>query len=124
MSTTQHSEETLVPDEPGPGSNVVDDFQVSVIQESTSLLVTVTTPAFPSIVHNKTGRPFKRAPINLCVVVDVSQSMSSSYDPSKSVEKGGVMLVEIAKQALRTIVHTLDEGAFYLGYAISQSHLI
>jgi hypothetical protein len=79
-----------------------------------SLLITVTPPPCPAASSEKSvGR---RAPLDICCVIDVSGSMSSGAsipaDPAtgKPAESNGLSVLDVVKHSLRTIVTTMQEG--------------
>jgi hypothetical protein len=79
--------------------------------ESKAVLITVTPP--PTLGKSSVGR---RAPLDICCVIDVSGSMSSKAsipaDPAtgKPAESNGLSVLDVVKHSLRTIVTTMQEG--------------
>ena len=79
-----------------------------------SILITVTPPSHPATSSEKSfGR---RAPLDICCVIDVSGSMSREAsipaDPAtgKPAESNGLSVLDVVKHSLRTIVTTMQEG--------------
>ena len=52
----------------------------------------------------------KRAPIDLCCVVDVSGSMSTSAPAPGGTENTGLNVLDVVKHAIKTIVASMGEG--------------
>jgi len=75
-----------------------------------SLLVTITPPREP-IANEK--HPGRRAPLDLCLVIDVSGSMSTDApglsEDLKSKESMGLNVLDVVKHACRTIISTMQD---------------
>ena len=75
-----------------------------------SLLVTVTPPREPIA---KEKHPGRRAPLDLCLVIDVSGSMSTEApglgEDGKSKEITGLSVLDVVKHACRTILSTMQD---------------
>jgi len=75
-----------------------------------SLLVTITPPREP-IAREK--HPGRRAPLDLCLVIDVSGSMSTDApglsEDLKSKESMGLNVLDVVKHACRTIISTMQD---------------
>jgi hypothetical protein len=75
-----------------------------------SLLVTITPPREPIANVNHPGR---RAPLDLCLVIDVSGSMSTDApglsEDGKSKERTGLNVLDVVKHACRTILSTMQD---------------
>lgn len=79
-----------------------------------TVLITVTPPPRPAASSEKSvGR---RAPLDICCVIDVSGSMNDEAsipaDPTtgKPAESNGLSVLDVVKHSLRTIVTTMQEG--------------
>ena len=88
--------------------------------ETEQVLITVTPPSKPPAGLEK--NPGRRAPLDICCVIDVSGSMSSEAsipaDPAsgKPAESNGLSVLDVVKHALRTIVSTMQDGACVIRY--------
>jgi hypothetical protein len=77
------------------------------------VLITLTPPSKPASSEKNPGR---RAPLDICCVIDVSGSMSSEAsipaDPAsgKPAERNGLSVLDVVKHSLRTIVSTMQQG--------------
>jgi len=75
-----------------------------------SLLVTITPPREPIAKEKYPGR---RAPLDLCLVIDVSGSMGSDApglsEDLKSKESTGLNVLDVVKHACRTILSTMQD---------------
>jgi hypothetical protein len=75
-----------------------------------SLLVTIAPPREPIA---KVNHPGARAPLDLCLVIDVSNSMSSDApgmsEDGKSKESTGLNVLDVVKHACRTILSTMQD---------------
>ncbi|KAF3915116.1 hypothetical protein ABW20_dc0101116 [Dactylellina cionopaga] len=78
---------------------------------SNNFLITVTPPRQPE--QGEKGAAFKRAPVDLCCVIDVSGSMEESApaqsEDGKSKEDTGLTILDIVKHAMKTIIATLND---------------
>jgi Mg-chelatase subunit ChlD len=78
------------------------------------VLVSVHPPSKPQRTSEKDAG--KRAPLDICCVIDVSGSMSTEAlmpaDPTTGApaESTGLSVLDVVKHALRTIVSTLQPG--------------
>ena len=74
-----------------------------------SLLVTITPPREPIAQEKQPGR---RAPLDLCLVIDVSGSMGTdapaATEDGKSKESMGLSVLDVVKHACRTILSTMQ----------------
>merc|ERR1719487_2887946 len=53
----------------------------------------------------------KRIPVDICCLVDISASMGTAAVESDGVvNKDGLSILDIAKHALKTVVHSLSDG--------------
>ena len=88
-------------------------ISLSSDHETKGVLITLTPPSKPAISEKNAGR---RAPLDICCVIDVSGSMSSGApipaDPAtgKPAESNGLSVLDVVKHSLRTIVTTMQEG--------------
>ncbi|EPS40220.1 hypothetical protein H072_6003 [Dactylellina haptotyla CBS 200.50] len=77
---------------------------------SNNFLVTIVPPRAPEKV--KEGS-FKRAPLDLCCVIDVSGSMEESApaqsEDGKTKEDTGLTILDVVKHAMKTIIATLND---------------
>jgi len=75
-----------------------------------SLLVTITPPREPVAQEKQPGR---RAPLDLCLVIDVSGSMGTdapaATEDGKSKESMGLSVLDVVKHACRTILSTMQD---------------
>ena len=75
-----------------------------------SLLVTITPPREPIAQEKQPGR---RAPLDLCLVIDVSGSMGTdapaATEDGKSKESMGLSVLDVVKHACRTILSTMQD---------------
>ena len=75
-----------------------------------SLLVTITPPREPIA---KEKHPGRRAPLDLCLVIDVSGSMSTEApglsEDGKSKEITGLSVLDVVRHACRTILSTMQD---------------
>ncbi|KAF3224179.1 hypothetical protein TWF106_004381 [Orbilia oligospora] len=77
---------------------------------SNNFLVSVIPPHQPE----KTDKgDFKRAPLDLCCVIDVSGSMEESApaqsEDGKTKEDTGLTILDVVKHAMKTIIATLND---------------
>src|ERR1700731_2241208 len=107
------SAETLV----APAASKLSDsvsLALSADEESKQVLITVTPPSKPGPLSAK--QPVKRAPLDICCVIDVSGSMGSEApipaDPTTGApaESTGLSVLDVVKHALRTIIATMQAG--------------
>ncbi|KAG8753136.1 negative regulator of the PHO system [Serendipita sp. 396] len=74
-----------------------------------SILVTVIPPAAPGA----NGTPGKRAPVDLCCVIDVSGSMDDDAavpsEKDKPVEVTGLSVLDVTKHAMKTIISSMED---------------
>lgn len=98
---------SAVPDHSAPSLTISADV------EAKQVLVTITPPKNPV---DKLGQGSKRAPLDICCVIDVSGSMGSAApipaDPTTNspAESTGLSVLDVVKHALRTIITTMQEG--------------
>ena len=75
-----------------------------------SLLVTITPPHEPIA---KEKHPGRRAPLDLCLVIDVSGSMGADApglsEDGMSKESTGLNVLDVVKHACRTILSTMQD---------------
>lgn len=93
---------------------------ISLSPDPTSkrLLVTLTPPKSPQNVSDKAKSdvPAKRAPLDICCVIDTSGSMGSEApipgDPAQGskAESTGLSVLDVVKHSLRTIIATMKKG--------------
>lgn len=79
-----------------------------------NFLVTVTPPREPPK-PERAKNGFKRAPVDLCCVIDVSGSMEEdapapAESAGKAKEETGLTILDVVKHAMKTIIATLDEN--------------
>ena len=91
------------------GPNV--SFGVTLHEDTgNSLLVTVTPPREPISQEKNPGR---RAPLDLCLVIDVSGSMGvdapAASEDGKTKESMGLSVLDVVKHACRTILSTMQD---------------
>lgn len=80
--------------------------------QSRRVLVTLTPPNTP--------RDQKRAPLDICCVIDVSGSMGSDAPvpgEAGAAESTGLSVLDVVKHALRTIIATMQDGIFLDSYS-------
>jgi hypothetical protein len=92
----------------GPASNL--RLSLSAEAGSSSILATVYPPAEPGA----DGTPPKRAPVDLCCVIDVSGSMDDDAavpsEADKPLEVTGLSVMDVTKHAMKTIISSMGEG--------------
>jgi len=75
-----------------------------------NLLVTITPPREPIAQEKQPGR---RAPLDLCLVIDVSGSMGTdapaATEDGKAKESMGLSVLDVVKHACRTILSTMQD---------------
>jgi len=78
-------------------------FEVTLHEDAgKSLLVTITPPREPK-------QPGRRAPLDLCLVINVSRSMSALIEGGKFKESKGLNVLDVVKHACRTILSTMQD---------------
>ncbi|CAE6348809.1 unnamed protein product [Rhizoctonia solani] len=87
------------------------NFEVSLVaQPSTQeLLVSLVPPAKPQLNEKKTDR---RAPVDLCLVIDVSGSMNTEAPVPGEQDKNettGLSVLDVVKHATRTIIESMGD---------------
>ncbi|PVF96238.1 hypothetical protein CPB86DRAFT_787124 [Serendipita vermifera] len=91
----------------GPASNL--RLTLSADAGNSSLLATVHGPAEPG----SDGTPPKRAPVDLCCVIDVSGSMDDDAavpsEQDKPLEVTGLSVMDVTKHAMKTIISSMGE---------------
>lgn len=89
-------------------------ISLSADPESRTLLVNLTPPHQPASIIK--DAPVKRAPMDICCVIDVSGSMSSDAPIPGDLANGiqaestGLSVLDLVKHSLRTIIATMKEG--------------
>ncbi|QRV95227.1 hypothetical protein RhiJN_23245 [Ceratobasidium sp. AG-Ba] len=111
MSTTSPSLD-IPPPAYGPTTDSADDLGLSLVaQPSTQeLLVTLVPPARPKPISEK--KPGRRAPVDLCLVIDVSSSMSVEAPVPGEKDKNetaGLSVLDVVKHATRTIIESMED---------------
>ena len=82
-------------------------FEVTLHEDAgKSLLVTITPPREPT---SKEKQPGRRAPLDLCLVINVSRSMSALIEEGKSKESKGLSVLDVVKHACCTILSTMQD---------------
>ena len=75
-----------------------------------SIYATVLPPVQPGA----DGTPPKRAPVDLCCVIDVSGSMDDNAavpsEQDKPLEVTGLYIMDVTKHAMKTIIASLGDG--------------
>jgi hypothetical protein len=75
-----------------------------------SIYATVLPPVHPGA----DGTPSKRAPVDLCCVIDVSGSMDDNAavpsEQDKPLEVTGLNVMDVTKHAMKTIIASLGDG--------------
>ncbi|KAF3912289.1 hypothetical protein AA313_de0203825 [Arthrobotrys entomopaga] len=99
-------------DNPPPYEEEAAGVKLDISEHGTNnFLVTVTPPRVPEKEAEKAG--FKRAPLDLCCVIDVSGSMEESApaqsEDGKSKEDTGLTILDVVKHAMKTIIATLND---------------
>jgi hypothetical protein len=93
-------------------SNSLVDISLSANPQSHRLLISLIPPKQPTRLVNDS----KRAPLDICCVIDVSESMSSDApipgDPGTGgkAEATGLTVLDVVKHSLRTIIATMKDG--------------
>lgn len=79
---------------------------------SSSVYVSVLAPSEPGA----DGTPTRRAPVDLCCVIDVSGSMDDNAavpsEQDKPLEQTGLSVMDVTKHAMKTIIASLGNGIF------------
>src|ERR1700722_19992327 len=89
-------------------------ISISAHHQSGKVLINLTPPKQPTSSIN--GSSERRAPLDVCCVIDVSGSMGSEApipgDPAtgSQLEKTGLTVLDIVKHSLRTIITTMKDG--------------
>ncbi|KDQ06762.1 hypothetical protein BOTBODRAFT_181289 [Botryobasidium botryosum FD-172 SS1] len=81
-------------------------------QDASDILITLTPPRAPPPGPNEKAGG-KRAPVDICCVIDVSGSMASEAlipGGGEDAEATGLCVLDIVKHAIRTIAATMDEN--------------
>ncbi|KAF3904647.1 hypothetical protein ABW21_db0206540 [Orbilia brochopaga] len=90
-------------------------LSVSITEHGVNnFLVSVIPPREPPKAE-KAKNGFKRAPVDLCCVIDVSGSMemeapAPAESEGKAKEETGLSILDVVKHAMKTIIATLDEN--------------
>ncbi|KAK6338037.1 hypothetical protein TWF696_001508 [Orbilia brochopaga] len=90
-------------------------MSVSITEHGASnFLVSVRPPREPPKAE-KAKNGFKRAPVDLCCVIDVSGSMEEdapapAESAGKAKEETGLTILDVVKHAMKTIIATLNEN--------------
>lgn len=75
-----------------------------------SIYATILPPTQPGV----DGTPAKRAPVDLCCVIDVSGSMDDNAavpsEQDKPLEVTGLNVMDVTKHAMKTIIASLGDG--------------
>jgi hypothetical protein len=102
-----------------PPPTQVEALTVSLSANPTTgrVLITLTPPESPAgagVGAGSAGTQGKRAPLDICCVVDVSGSMGVNADvPQLGVhpEMTGLNVLDIVKHSLKTVISTMQQGA-------------
>ncbi|KAJ7209131.1 hypothetical protein GGX14DRAFT_453190, partial [Mycena pura] len=110
--TFSDSTDTLPPAYEGRGQTPFQNLDLRVIaQPSTQeVLISLVPPTTP--VPQGEKQDGKRAPVDLCLVLDVSGSMSALAPApgEQESESTGLTVLDVVKHATRTIVESLDDN--------------
>ncbi|QRV80659.1 hypothetical protein RhiJN_08674 [Ceratobasidium sp. AG-Ba] len=95
-----------------PTINSFDDVGLSLVAQPSTreLLVTLVPPARPKPISEK--QPGRRAPVDLCLVIDVSSSMGVEAPVPGEKDKNetaGLSVLDVVKHATRTIIESMKE---------------
>ncbi|KAK6540371.1 hypothetical protein TWF694_009172 [Orbilia ellipsospora] len=99
-------------DNPPPYEEEAAGVKLDISEHGTNnFLITVAPPRVPEKEAEKAG--FKRAPLDLCCVIDVSGSMEESApaqsEDGKTKEDTGLTILDVVKHAMKTIIATLND---------------
>lgn len=107
MTQLQTSNTSTAPQASGPANTL--RLTVSADAGNSSLLATIHPPSQPG----SDGTPEKRAPVDLCCVIDVSGSMDDDAavpsEQDKPLEVTGLSVMDVTKHAMRTIIASMGE---------------
>ncbi|CAE6418391.1 unnamed protein product [Rhizoctonia solani] len=92
--------------------NQPDDLQIALVAQPSSheLLISLNPPAEPQLTGEK--KTARRAPVDLCLVIDVSGSMNTEAPVPGEQDKNettGLSVLDVVKHATRTIIESMDD---------------
>lgn len=108
--TQLQSSTSAAPQASGP----INTLRLAVSGEAgnSTIFVTITPPNQPGA----DGTPEKRAPVDLCCVIDVSGSMDDDAavpsETDKPLEVTGLSVMDVTKHAMKTIIASMGDGKF------------